>query len=335
MDASGLDEQLRRVYERNAPAVDEFDFARRLQVKSVGGRMRPAPRSRSRRTLLVALVSVAIVAGVAVGVYEAVAHIGRETPVVVITDDSMSPGGMGSGEQRTDPSSTDEVEVAVPVPQDILEIGFLDLWTRLTEAAGIDPNEASLWDLKVSFEHPSGSLVSFDLQALSRDGYELHVGYSASAGSLSMLGSRLPEFTPFSPSSASVDELLSALDMVGMQSLLGQLDISKSLDDDVIGVEMHLADRSDQGLAEIGGQVRAYYYEPDGWVRLDPDDARRIAKRADIVLSLHKVRQDADAVSADDYASFVIPAEATGAKAVEDGGSASPAAGSTRSPLAP
>ncbi len=314
MDRGDLDERLREVYESNAPAVDEPAFAARLRRRSSKRQMLPAPPPPMRHIWLVAASSLLVVAALIAGTYEAVVHMGGERAIVVITDGTMSPGGTGSTEHRSGSNSADGVDVSVPVSGDVLQIGFLDLWEQLAATAGIEGGEARLENFRLSFDYPSRDLATFDLQTITRDGYQLRVSYSESAGNLRMYGTRLPEFTPYLPPSfPAVDALLSALDLVGMKSLMARLDIAKSpgtetsIGDDVTGVEMHLADRSDRGTVEIGAQARAYYYEAGDWVQLGPDDRRRTAEKADVVLVLRKTREDPAAISPGDYASFVIP----------------------------
>ncbi len=97
MDRGDLDERLREVYESNAPMVDETEFASRLRRKSNVHRTHLAHDARPRRTLIIALASLVLVAAVAVGAYEAVLHLEQGKRVVVINDDSMSPNGSAAG----------------------------------------------------------------------------------------------------------------------------------------------------------------------------------------------------------------------------------------------
>jgi hypothetical protein len=321
MDRGDMDERLREVYESNAPVVDELAFAARLRRRSSERQMLPAPRPRMRHMWLAAASSVIAVAALIVGTYEAVVHIGGERAIVLITDDTMSPAGTGSTEHRPGANSPDGVDVNVPVAEDVLQTGFLDLWERLATAAGIEGGDARLESFRLSFDYPSRDLATFDLQTTTRDGYQLRVSYSESAGSLRMYGTRLPEFTPYlTPSFPAVDALLSALDLVGMKSLLARLDPAESagtetsIGDDVTGVEMHLADRSDRGTVEIGAQARAYYHEAGDWVQLGPDDRRRTAEKTDVVLVVRQTREDPAAIFPGDYASFIIPAADLGGK---------------------
>ena len=94
MDTRSIDERLRGVYERSAPAVNEAAFRARLRHNT--GR-RPtrtlAVRHPRRRLVLAALSTVVILAVLGFGVSTLVEWLGRDQRVVVITDDSMSPDG--------------------------------------------------------------------------------------------------------------------------------------------------------------------------------------------------------------------------------------------------
>jgi hypothetical protein len=96
MDRGDLDERLREVYEQNAPVVDETQFVSRLRRESGRRSALPAPMTRQRRGLVIAVVSLVVVAAAAVGAYEAMVRVGHDKSVVIITDDSMSPTGTGS-----------------------------------------------------------------------------------------------------------------------------------------------------------------------------------------------------------------------------------------------
>ena len=87
MSSEEQQKHVHHLLQENAPEVEETELLPILRVRLANKRMRPAHRSRSRRAFLVASASLVVAAAVAVGVYEAVVHLGTESPVIVITDD--------------------------------------------------------------------------------------------------------------------------------------------------------------------------------------------------------------------------------------------------------
>ena len=95
MDTRDTDQVLRELYRHLEPRVREEDFCETLGTRLSAGR-RAARRNRALSVGLLACLTLVVVVGLGVGIYEAAVHLGRATPVVVITDDSMSPRCTGS-----------------------------------------------------------------------------------------------------------------------------------------------------------------------------------------------------------------------------------------------
>ena len=143
MSSEEQQKHVHHLLQENAPEVEETELLPILRVRLANKRMRPAHRSRSRRAVLVAFASLVVVAAVAVGVYEAVIHVGTESPVIVITDDpagisttpTSSPAGADGSPTSSTPSPPRPVDQPRPYGFDVRQ-PFIDY--AATEALG-DP----------------------------------------------------------------------------------------------------------------------------------------------------------------------------------------------------
>lgn len=233
--------------------------------------------------------------------------INRYTQVVgsVTTVTTVAPSGASTtfGEAS---ATHDQVYVQVPAIEDIRALSFLDWWRSLAEAAGGDPEGASLEDFSL-FYRPAGKVHLASLQSLTRDGWFLSL--AGGDTSMSWYGHRLVEGETIPPSSWStpLDPVMVALDLVGIETLEERL---PETTDPVTGYSISTPMRNaDGGAGEQLGD-RLYYYSSQGFVLLDANDERRSTDQGDVLIVLRTGRAYNGGERFEDSTYFIIPAEA-------------------------
>ncbi len=102
MDARTRDERLRQTYQHNAPVVNDDTFARHVEEATKGKKPKTFRTAHPRRRVAFAALAMVVVLGlIGFGIAELATSSGRDDAVVVITDDSMSPGVTSTGTETT------------------------------------------------------------------------------------------------------------------------------------------------------------------------------------------------------------------------------------------
>ncbi len=114
MDTSRIDDRLRETYERSAPVVNEATFEAQLRRNTNRSRRQVSvPKRRTGLRLAVyASIAVVLVAAIAIGSLEAVKYLGKDQPILVITDDTL---GIATTGQTTQTTSSPEVQAKVEI----------------------------------------------------------------------------------------------------------------------------------------------------------------------------------------------------------------------------
>jgi len=102
VDARTRDERLKQIYQESAPVVNADTFARHVAETTKGKKPKTFGTAHPRRRVALGALAVVVVLGlIGFGVAELVTSSGRDGAVVVITDDSMSPGVTSAGTETT------------------------------------------------------------------------------------------------------------------------------------------------------------------------------------------------------------------------------------------
>ena len=146
MDTSRIDDRLRETYERSAPVVNEATFEAQLRRTTNRSRKQAsAPRRRSGlRVAVYAIIAVVLVAAVAIGSLEAAKYLGKDQPILVITDDTLGPATTGQTTGTLSPTTTGQTTPTATSVQG-------EHWERLP----VSEEGGEVWSLALDPSNPS------------------------------------------------------------------------------------------------------------------------------------------------------------------------------------
>lgn len=208
----------------------------------------------------------------------------RRVPVVLLTITAagllLLPAvpGCGPAEGR------DQVSVQLTAPGRIEDLDLTELWGRVSQAAGVEPDGAGLEDLNLTWRE-DGRLFHFDFQVRTADDYLLEAGGTSAGASglaLSVYGSKVGKGFQRSSWSCSLDRTFRVLDALEPRSIERfQQPLLRPQPGGLFS--LHLGMRGQDG-GNVGWGPRAFRLDGGRFVRLHPDDERRAFAPGTVVL---------------------------------------------------
>lgn len=176
---------------------------------------------------------------------------------------------------RSDAGAADRVSVLVDAPTDAYSLSFNRLWGLIAGKAGVESEQAQLQQFRLLYG-PSGEIHSLQMQVLTADHYLLELGFFSGSPALHVYGGRWEETQlPQSSWATSLDDTFGALDRLGVRAFERQLQPEIAAAKDLSGYQLSIDMREYEGHGAVLPMERAFYFEQDAFVRLDPDDSRR------------------------------------------------------------
>jgi hypothetical protein len=222
-----IDAEIRALYKANTGGVDMERFTGRLRNRLASARKRRTRRSPVRKLSLVA-VGLVLAAGIGVGTWQAVEHLGQREQTLLIGDSSSSTAEVGS-------------QFTFETPTSLAEFSFAGLWNEAAAACGIDPSGARLNSLEMGWS-AEGTLTRLSLSASTPEGRAVYLNTRPAADGTSIAdGSGLAKvdcsvglFQDDSEADSGpavpVDQVLAAIDGVDLMAITEMTGLSLSLD---------------------------------------------------------------------------------------------------------
>lgn len=219
--AQQTDAEIQALYRENTGEVDVQLFAAGLGTRLASIRKRAKRRPVVRR-VAIATVTVALIAGVGVGAWQAWQHLGGDRKDVLVIGDPVE---VTSAPEQSSAPFTYEGS------RSISELKLSEIWDQAAAALNIDPSRARLQTLYLCWDS-DGLLVVFNLDVITPDGTMVIL----SPGTFLWEGERLTiegwvqhEFNTFFRSqyeqrspALQVDRVLASIDSVGLPAITEQ-----------------------------------------------------------------------------------------------------------------